>query len=312
MTTAPVEHGQTNHWQQRLSEADPLLRVHLLGIGGAGLSAIARVLHEQGITVSGSDRQPSKAASQLAELGIRIQIGQRGENLTNLPAAERPDVVLASSAVDKENPERQAAAALGIPVVKRDAFLPVWLAKRRLIAVAGSAGKSTTTAMIVKVLCDAGREIGYLIGAELPGYRNAAAGREALFVLEADEYDGMFLALRPNVAVVTNVIWDHPDCYPTPDSFWQAFSRFVARVPADGLVVAGVDDPGGAQLVAERQPDGPRWLTYGCQPLADLQARDPRMEHGEQVADVRWAGATTAQLRLTLAGLHNVQNALAA
>lgn len=300
-----------NDWRERLTGQDRALRVHLLGIGGAGLSAIARVLHEQGFIVSGSDRQRSTATERLAGLGIRVLAGQRAENLTAAPAAERPDVVLISSAVDGANPERQAAERLGIPVVKRADFLPVLLANRTVIAVAGTAGKSTTTAMIVKMLRDSGHEIGYIIGAELPGYGNAAAGRDPLFVVEADEYDQMFLALRPHVAVITNVVWDHPDCYPTAERFWQAFRQFATLVPNDGLVVTCADDPGALRLYEQRQSPGPRWVTYGLGPSADLRATNLRIQSSEQKAALFWQQTPLGELVLAAPGAHNVRNALA-
>ncbi|OUC07287.1 hypothetical protein RY27_15775, partial [Litorilinea aerophila] len=163
--------------QERLKAHDSTLRIHLLGIGGAGLSAIARVLLEMGVQVSGSDRQVGPVTEQLAAAGARIFQGQAADNLLALAPAERPHVVLMSSAVGPDNPERQAAISLGIPVVRRNEFLPALLAGRQVIAVAGTHGKSTTTAMTVKVLRDAGIEAGYIVGAHLPGYGNASAGR---------------------------------------------------------------------------------------------------------------------------------------
>jgi UDP-N-acetylmuramate--alanine ligase len=298
-------------WQGRLRTADPSLHIYLIGIGGAGLSAIATVLHQQGFVVSGSDRRASAATERLAQQGIQVRIGERAEHLTELPADERPHVVLISSAVDRQNPERQAAEQLGIPVVKRSDFLPVWLAERQLIAVAGTAGKTTTTAMIVKMLRDAGIDAGYIIGAELPGYGNAAAGSHDLFVVEADEYDHMFLALRPTVAVITNVVWDHPDCYPTPESFWQAFRQFVTSVPPGGLVVSCADDLGAEQLYEQRSPQSPCWITYGLEEYADMRAINLRQQGDEQVSDLIWWQAPKGELILAAPGPHNVRNALA-
>lgn len=300
-------------WQERLVARDPQLRIHLLGIGGAGLSPIAQVLRELGVQVSGSDRRLNAHTQRLTEQGVRIFAGQQAANLTALPAAERPDVVLISSAVDAQNPERQAAEQLGIPVVKRSAFLPVLLTHRRLIAVAGTAGKSTTTAMIVKVLRDAGIEAGYIVGAEMPGLGNAAAGSAPYFVLEADEYDHMFLGLQPHVAVITNVEWDHPDCYPTPESFMAAFQAFVAQVPGNGLVTTCADDPGADQLYHERRQPGPTWITYGLEEFADLRAVQARTDaFGRQRAELAWWCAPKGVLQLQAPGLHNLRNALAA
>ncbi len=303
----------SSNWQERLKAHDSTLRIHLLGIGGAGLSAIARVLLEMGVQVSGSDRQVGPVTGQLAAVGARIFQGQAADNLLALAPAERPHVVLMSSAVGPDNPERQAAISLGIPVVRRNEFLPALLAGRQVIAVAGTHGKSTTTAMIVKVLRDAGIEAGYIVGAHLPGYGNASAGRSPYFVIEADEYDRMFLGLRPTVAVITNVEWDHPDCYPTPTNFQEAFSQFVDTVHPEGLVVSCRDDPGAEQIRARHQRSAPRWITYGLHARADLRAVRPTPTPGQgYTADLQWWHAPTGPLTLGVPGLHNVRNALAA
>jgi UDP-N-acetylmuramate--alanine ligase len=310
--TKPEVNIQTAQgWQNRLMAGDTSLRIHLLGIGGAGLSAIAHVLNEQGFQVSGSDRQIGPGLQRLADQGVRVFGQQVAANLVDLPAAERPDVVLISSAVDVQNPERQAAVQLGIPVVKRSDFLPVWLAHRKVIGVAGSAGKTTTTAMVVKTLRDAGVDAGYIIGAELPGYGNAAAGTHPFFVVEADEYDHMFLALRPTVAVITNVTWDHPDCYPTPESFWEAFRQYTANVQPDGLVITCADDLGAERLYEERSANGPHWITYGLADFADVQALHPQQQGHEQLAELRWWYAPKGEIRLSVPGVHNLRNALA-
>jgi UDP-N-acetylmuramate--alanine ligase len=299
-------------WQARLADRDRGLHIHILGIGGAGMSPIAKVLLEQGLQVSGSDRQASPTLQALANLGARTVIGQTANNLTGLAAAELPDLVLTSSAVDVNNPERQAALRLGLPVVKRDAFLPALLVNRQVIAIAGTAGKSTTTAMIVKVLRDAGLDVGYIIGADLPGYGNAVAGTNPYFVIEADEYDHMFLGLKPAVAVITNVVWDHPDCYPTPESFWQAFQQFVGLVDASGLVVTCADDLGAERLYELRRTSGPTWITYGLADYADVRAVNLAMIGGEQQAELMWWHAPKGQLTLQAPGAHNISNALAA
>jgi UDP-N-acetylmuramate--alanine ligase len=304
--------AMTQPWQERLTKHDPSLRVHLLGIGGAGMSAIAKVLVEQGVQVSGSDRQANAQMQHLAELGVQIFPQQAAANLTNLDPAQRPAVVLISSAVDAANPERQAAERLGLPVVKRDEFLPVLLAQRQVIAVAGTAGKTTTTAMIVKVLRDAGVAAGYIIGADLPGYGNAAAGQDRYFVVEADEYDHMFLGLRPAVAVITNVVWDHPDCYPTPESFWRAFKQFADLVPWDGLVVTCADDLGAEELFEQRRLPGACWITYGLEDYVDVQATNLVTLSGSIQADLYWWHAPKGQLSLPAPGVHNIRNALAA
>jgi len=313
MTTQTLNTRTTQAWQQRLAARDPHLHIHLLGIGGAGLSAIAQVLLEMGFHVSGSDRQLNTHTARLAVAGAQIFTEQAATNLTEAAPQARPDVLLISSAVDQENPERKAGEALGIPVVKRTDFLPVLLADRQLISVAGTAGKSTTTAMIVKVLREAGIEAGYIIGAELPGFGNAAAGRHAVFVLEADEYDRMFLGFTPSVAVITNVEWDHPDCYPTPASFRHAFMQFVDSVKRNGQIISCADDAGAEQLRTYGLTRGAQWITYGMGETADLRAVNAKsIVDGGHQADVQWGQANQGTLTLQVPGLHNMRNALAA
>lgn len=307
----PAEHAPS--WQTRLAARDPHLHIHLIGLGGAGLSAIAQVLLEMGVRVSGSDRRPNAATQRLAAHGATVYPTQSADILLALAADARPHVVLISSAVDEQNPERQAATQLGIPVVKRNDFLPALLAGRRVIAVAGTHGKSTTTGMVITILKHAGLAPGYIVGAELPGLGNAAAGEHDLFVIEADEYDRMFLGLNPTVAVITNVEWDHPDCYPTPAAFRRAFRQFVDSVNRRGLIISCRDDEGAEILRAYAFSRGPEWITYGLDGEAELQAHavEP-LAGGGMRADIRQWGMTAGTLNLAVPGRHNVRNALAA
>ncbi len=302
-----------NDWRARLMQHDASLRVHLIGIGGSGLSAIAGVLLEMGLHVSGSDLRLSPTTEHLAERGATIFAQQVAANLAELPAGARPDVVLISSAMHEDNPELAAARALDLPVVKRSGFLPALLHARQVIAVAGTHGKSTTTAMIIHVLREAGLNPGFIVGATLPGLGNAAAGSAPYFVIEADEYDHMFLGLDPTVAVITNVEWDHPDCYPTPASFRKAFMQFVDQVDRDGIVISCRDDEGAEALRAFTYSRGPRWMTYGLDEAAELRAiLQPPAADGANVANLLWWHAPAGELHLHVPGVHNVRNALAA
>jgi UDP-N-acetylmuramate--alanine ligase len=297
---------------QRLAMGDPTLRVHLIGIGGAGLSAIATVLLEMGVKVSGSDRQANTQTRRLAEAGATIFARQEASNFDQFGTA-LPDVTLISSAVDAANPERRAAQTLGLPVVKRSEFLSALLANRRVIAVAGTHGKSTTTSMIVFVLRNAGIDAGYIIGAHLPGYGNAAAGSSPFFVIEADEYDHMFLGLSPTAAVVANVEWDHPDFYVTPASYRRAFMQFVDSVARHGVIVACRDDAGAEHLREYSASRGPRWITYGLNADADIRAENVQgVPGGGSHADLTVWKAHAGRLELQAPGIHNVRNALAA
>jgi len=208
--------------------------VHLIGIGGAGLSAIATVLLEEGYKVSGSDLRASPTTERLARSGATVRIGHAAANLGEA------EVVVVSSAVPADNPELDEARRRGIPVLKRAAWLGHMMAGQRGVAVAGTHGKTTTTAMIALILREAGLDPTFIVGGDIPQLgTNAAAGSGDVFVIEADEYDHTFLGLRPEIAVVTVVEWDHPDCYPTPEAMQETFQQFVALVPPEGALVIG-------------------------------------------------------------------------
>ncbi len=281
------------------------MHVHLIGIGGTGLSAIARVLLESGHTVSGSDRQGSPLARALAEAGARVYIGHRADQVRGA------DVVVRSSAVPDDNVEVQAARAAGIPVLKRADFLGQLTADRLGIAVAGTHGKTTTTAMIAWTLTQLGQDPSFIVGSVVTDLGvNAHAGRGSAFVIEADEYDRMFLGLNPTVAVVTNVEHDHPDCFPTAEDFTNAFRAFLATVRPEGAVAVCVDDPGAAALLAEVERLDR--LPYGVSEAARYRATDLRPQPGAGYAfRAQKEGRPLAEVRLTIPGRHNVLNALA-
>jgi UDP-N-acetylmuramate--alanine ligase len=201
------------------------MSVHFIGIGGTGLSAIARVLLESGYQVTGSDRNMSPLAKSLQSEGVRIAIGHRTENI------ESAQLIVRSSAIPDDNVEVQAAHRLGIPVLKRGEFLSTLMEGKTAIAVAGTHGKTSTSAMIAWMLSYLGQDPTFIVGGVINNLgTNARAGKGTAFVIEADEYDYMFLGLKPKIAVITNIEHDHPDCYPTPEDFFQAFDQFVARV----------------------------------------------------------------------------------
>jgi len=293
--------------------------VHLIGIGGSGLSAIARVLLERGIEVSGSDRQASPVVQALQAAGARVFIGHRMENI------QGAQVIVRSSAVPEENVEVQAARAAGLPVLKRAEFLAYILEGYQVIAVAGTHGKTTTTAMVTWLLEALGEQPSFIIGGtSLNLGTNAHAGQGAYFVIEADEYDGMFLGLSPRVAVVTNVEHDHPDCYPTMAEFYRAFQRFVDKVQAGGMVIACADDPHAYHLSQEALQKGLAVRTFG---LNRWLGREGPTSFARNLEINSWGGYTfeaffpegapnskarQVQVHLQVPGRHNVLNALAA
>ena len=214
--------------------------IHLIGIGGAGLSAIATVLLQQGYYVSGSDIQASATTARLTAMGAKIFIGHKAGHLS-----QELEAVIVSSAIAPENPEVLEAQRRVLTVAKRAAWLGQMMQNHVGIAIAGTNGKTTTTAMTAFVLQEAGHDPTYIVGGFIPQLdTNAAAGQGAAFVIEADEYDHMFLGLRPEVAVLTIVEWDHPDIFPAPDDAYRAFTDFVRLVPPTGLVIGCGDAPG--------------------------------------------------------------------
>jgi UDP-N-acetylmuramate--alanine ligase len=277
-------------------------RVHLVGIGGAGLSAIARILLERGEQVSGSDQADSPFAAALASAGVPISIGHRPE------AVPGADLVIASSAVPASDPELVAAEAAGIPVLRRPQFLGELVQGYQTIAVAGTHGKTTTTAMLAWILSEAGLQPSFIAGGVPIDFGvNARHGTGKHFVIEADEYRRTFLALQPFLAVVTNVEHDHPDYFPSPADFRQAFEQFVRQIQ-ETLVVC-TDDPVAAELSAP----GLRRVTYGTGPEAEWRAEEIRDNSAGGSDFLVLRGEEMMGLvRLRLPGLHNVRNALGA
>ena len=224
------------------------MHYHIVGIAGSGMSAIAHVLLDQGHSISGSDTQRNALADALAERGAAIW--PRPDPARALEA----DALVVTSAARSDQPEIAAAREHGIPVLKRADLWRDWSARRDVIAIAGTHGKTTTTALIALMLTKAGRAPGFLIGGETPDLdRNARWGDEqAPLVIEADEYDRTFLALAPKIAVITNVEWDHVDIYPTQAEYDEAFRSFASAVPEPrNLIVCG-DDLGALRAAAER------------------------------------------------------------
>ena len=282
--------------------------MHLIGIGGTGLSAIARVLLESGYTVSGSDRQRSPLAQAVEAAGARVFIGHAAENVRGA------QLVIRSSAIPDDNPEVQAARRAGIPVLKRVDFLGRLLEDRLGIAIAGSHGKTTTTAMIAWVLTALGQQPGFIVGGVVENLGvNARAGEGKPFVIEADEYDYMFLGLRPQIAVVTNVEHDHPDLFPTPEVFYDAFLQFMRRLPPEGVLIYCADDLGAEALGRQAVAESWTSLAYSLEKSGvDYAAADLRINaRGAYDFAVLRRGVLATDVHLGVPGRHNVANALA-
>ncbi len=280
-------------------------KIHFIGIGGIGLSAIAKVLLEEGYRVSGSDLRLSPITDALADMGAVIYQGHRVENLGDA------DLVVISSAIPADNAEIAAARERGIPVVKRDWVLGRMMEGRFGIAVAGSHGKTTITAMISLLLTEAGLDPAFIVGGVLENLgTNAKAGRGEYFVIEADEYDRTFLGLKPRIAVVTNIEMDHPDCYPELDELLEAFRGFVGLVPADGWVIGCGDEPRVREVLANGR--GAEVVTYGLGEGVEWRAENIRPnELGGNDFVALHEGRPVGEFSLRIPGLHNVKNSLA-
>lgn len=279
-------------------------RVHFVGIGGVGMSGIARVLLDLGTAVSGSDLKKSTATDRLQALGARILYGHAPMNVGDA------ELVVTSTAVATDNPEVMAARRRGIPVIPRAEMLSRLMDRQKGIAVAGAHGKTTTTALISLLLNRTGFDPTIIIGgdaADLDG--NARTGSGEYLVAEADESDGSFLLLHPSIVVVTNVENDHLDYYRTVENIERTFRTFIGRLDSDGLAVLCSDDP----FLRRLAPDvlGPV-LTYGTSPEADFYLMAPQVNGVGTWAEVYHHGRHLGRLELLVPGLHNLKNALAA
>ena len=279
---------------------------HLVGIGGIGMSAIARILLYRGVHVTGSDVRATPLIERLQAEGAQITIGHRAENV------ERSERVIVSSAIDKGNPEIVRARELGIPIVTRGEMLADLTRGKKTIAVAGTHGKTTTTAMIGAVLTAGGVDPTVFVGGELlDSNTNVRVGAGPWFVAESDESDGSFLRLDPYVAVITNIENDHVSDDTEFHRLRQSFESFAAKVPSEGLRVLGLDDRNIAALIHDRKQTP--FLSFAVQVAeADLRATIEKFEDFGTQSAITLHGKKIGDLRLNVPGEINVQNALAA
>ena len=292
---------------EQLLPADRLGRVHFVGIGGAGLSAIARIMLARGVPVSGSDAQDSPALEALRSLGARCHIGHDAAHLADA------DTVVVSTAVREDNVEVVEAQRRGLRLLPRSAALESVMQGRRVVAVAGTHGKTTTTGLLTVALQHAGADPSYAIGSELAATGlNAQDGKGELFVAEADESDGAFLVYNPHAAVVTNVEADHLDNYGTEEAYHAAFADFLDRIRPGGFLVVCVDDAGAAALAGRARALGISTVAVGESAAADVRAEDVRFAGVTSTFTVVDSGRRLGEVRLQIPGRHYVLDALAA
>jgi len=290
------------------------MKVHMIGVGGIGMSGLARILLEQGVQVSGSDCGDPQALRSIRSAGARVRSTHTAGNI------DHPDVVVYSSAITPENPELIAARNRGIPVLHRGQLLAELVAGRRTVAVAGAHGKSTTSAMAAQLLVRAGWDPMLVLGAEVESLGgNARMGRGTCAVVEADESDGSFLWLNPFVGIITNLDDEHLDYFRNRAEIEEAYAAFAERVQPKGTLIGCADDPSVRQLLAPLDHGltglartGRRRIGYGLSEHAQIRAVEVHLEGAGSRYRCTRGGKTLGAVRLEVPGIHNVVNSLAA
>ncbi|ORB22596.1 UDP-N-acetylmuramate--L-alanine ligase [Mycolicibacterium moriokaense] len=294
---------------------DELQRVHMVGIGGAGMSGIARILLDRGAMVSGSDAKESRGVVALQARGASIRIGHDESSLDLLPGGPTA-VITTHAAIPKTNPELVEARRRGIPVILRPVVLAKLMAGHTTLMVTGTHGKTTTTSMLIVSLQHCGFDPSFAVGGDLgEAGTNAHHGSGDCFVAEADESDGSLLEYSPDIAVVTNIEADHLDFFGTVEAYRAVFDDFVERIKPGGALVVCVDDPGGAALADRTEALGIRVLRYGSDPATATDATLLSWEQHDTgaVEHVRLAGDPQPWvMRLAVPGRHMALNALGA
>ncbi len=282
-------------------------RVHVVGIGGAGMSGIARILAARGVQVSGCDVKDSRRLAALGAVGVDTMIGHDPEHVGEI------DTLILSTAIPANNPERIEAIRSGKRVLNRAEALSAIMSGFTGVAVTGTHGKTTTTSMITVALQHAGADPSFAIGSELnESGANAHLGTGNLFVVEADESDGAFLELNPSIAIVTNIEADHLDYWGTFDAIEQAFFDFALAIrDRDGFLVACIDDLGAARLVERGRSAGVDIRTYGESPEADFHMVDMQPSSSGWSFDTAHEGVRLGRVQLQVFGRHNALNAQA-
>ena len=296
----------TSNQGYKLSELAKL-KIHFIGIGGAGMSGIARIMLAKGFSISGSDKNDSSLLTSLKALGAVIFIGHDAQNLG------QAELVIVSSAIAEGNPELAAAKAKNIPVVQRANALAWLMSESTSIAVAGTHGKTTTTAMLTVALQSAGLDPSFAIGGTInTAGTNAHSGSGSLFIAEADESDGSFLAYQPTGAIITNIELDHVDHFANEAAVFEVFEQFVSSIKQDGFLVACGDDPGVKTLLKRINRSDLRIFLYGKDENNDFRMSKIALAPTTSTASISNTGKKLGELQLSLPGEHNLLNSLAA
>ncbi len=280
--------------------------IHMVGIGGIGMSGMAEILLLKGYKVTGSDSSEGETIPRLQEMGAEIAIGHSEENINDA------DVVVYTSAVKADNNiETRTALEKGIPVIKRAEMLAELMRIKYGIGIAGTHGKTTTTTMVGHVIQDGNFDPTIMVGGKVHSFSktNAVVGKGDIFVVEADEFDRTFLRLSPSLGVITNIEADHLDIYDDLDDVKQAFIDFANKVPFYGAVVVCLDDPNVRAIIPEIDR---RIISYGLTEKAKIRATDIKINHFNSTFTVWNSNEELGEVTLKAPGKHNVKNALAA
>lgn len=283
------------------------LKIHFIGIGGSGMSGIARIMLAKGFNVSGSDKNDSPMLTSLKALGASIQIGHAEENLASA------QIVIISAAISESNPELIAARKAGIPIVARAQALAWLMSDSTSIAIAGTHGKTTTTAMLTVALQAAGVDPSFAIGGTINSAgTNAHSGSGSVFIAEADESDGSFLAYKPSGAIITNVELDHVDHFANEEEVIEVFEQFISSIKNNGFLVACGDDSGVKNLLSRITRKDLKVLLYGEEESNDFRIERIHLAPTSSSAALLSTGRKVGELNLSVVGKHNLLNALAA
>ena len=280
-------------------------RVHFIGIGGAGMSGLARIALSHGIKVSGSDAKDSNVVIALTALGANVSVGHKGENV------DGADLIVFSTAISENNPERLRALELGLPIIARATALALLMSESKSIAVAGTHGKTTTSSMLTVALQATGADPSFAIGGTITASgSNAHRGTGDFFVAEADESDGSFVAYHPYGAIITNIEHDHVDFFVDENAVFEAFTDFVTTIDSEGFLIYCNDDKGSRKLGST--VTNTRTFTYGTSPDSDLVIDQITLLPLGSSARAIWHGKVIGKLELSVPGHHNLMNAAAA
>jgi len=288
----------------RLIPNSRIHKTYFIGIGGAGMSGIAELLHHNGFEVSGSDMQESAQTAYLQNLGIKIFIGHKAENVSNV------ELVVYSSAVQEDNPEMKHAKEQGIPIIRRAEMLGELMRLKYTLAIAGTHGKSSTTSLVGSILEEAGEDPSVIVGGIVQGKGSGTTiGKGSYLVAESDEFDHSFLRMMPSSAIITNIDADHLDTYKDLDDIKNAFVEFANKVPFYGQVILCADDIGCQSILSRLAKPV---ITYGFSPQATYSIKNCRHSENGSEFSVYRRGNLLGEFSIRLLGKHNIQNATAA